>query len=252
MNANPPPRKDANSALLLSIAGSLLLALALVLAAIAALPNGGEPDNGICDDLHKGITSNPELSPFLKEGGWKVELPKDGSMLIRHPKREASFAVKKAEINPVFKGRLEGFIPKLWEYLAGQDDGVVWRIAVEGHASREWQHPPNRKFSRNMKLSIDRAYAVFEFLSDVIKSKCRLWPDLASVISVDGFSSSLPLDEDGNPTCLGKDGKPISASCKMEDPEMSRRVEFRLFCGKQPVCSHPACAEDANNPRDGG
>ena len=130
---------------------------------------------------------------------------------------------ERAEVRPKFKRILYDFFPRYIKILtetknaAGEykykDD--IAEIRIEGHTSSEWSEhvTPHQAYILNMQLSQGRTRRVLNFVLQNHKPEIRLHREwIKDHLTANGLSSSKPVP---NP-----DGT--------ENPQESRRVEFRV------------------------
>ena len=142
--------------------------------------------------------------------GWNAEI-EEATLLIRFNSPDVLFQAGDDAIRPEFESILEDFFPRYVEVLTPFRDSLD-ELRIEGHTSSEWNNAsPDRAYIENMRLSQDRTRAVLEFVLglEAVAGE-RAW--LRQLVTANGLSSSrLVLTESDR-----------------EDPELSRRVEFRV------------------------
>lgn len=150
-----------------------------------------------------------EFEPDLDR--WGAEINTDLS--IRFGRPELIFDKGENELKEGFKVILEDFFPRYLKIIASdkyRDD--IAEVRIEGHTSSGWlSQSEDNAYFLNMGLSQARTRSTLEFLlllPDVQGEK--KW--LKEHMTANGLSSS----------------KPIYLDSGEEDPERSRRVEFRL------------------------
>ena len=121
------------------------------------------------------------------------------------------FERAKSKLKPKFKIILQEFFPV---YLAvlNHFKNDLEEVRIEGHTSSEWlgARDANVAYFRNMALSQARTRAVLEYsLSLPSAKRFQNWGK--TLITANGLSSSKLRFTNGK-----------------EDPELSRRVEFRI------------------------
>lgn len=141
---------------------------------------------------------------------WNAEIEED-TLLIRFNAPEVLFDEGRSAIRARFREILSDFFPRYIEVLS-MFRPALDEIRIEGHTSSEWNNAsPDQSYYNNMALSQERTREVLSFvlaLPEVANE--RLW--VQSLLTANGLSSSrLILDEFG-----------------VEDPNLSRRVEFRV------------------------
>lgn len=142
---------------------------------------------------------------------WGAELDKP-RLVIRFHAPELLFEQGQAQLRPNFRRVLEEFLPR---YLAvlHRNRSSLEEVRIEGHTSSEWGVgiTPADAFFRNMALSQERTRAVLEtVLTTRSLESYRSWA--RSTITANGLASARPV---------------LRADSMTEDPERSRRVEFR-------------------------
>lgn len=141
---------------------------------------------------------------------WQAILDRD-TLSIRFQEPSVLFAQGKDEITPGFKKILDDFFPRYIEVLRSYRDEIE-EIRIEGHTSSEWDSTtsPLNAYFKNMKLSQDRTRSVLEYCIGLIPSSQDVkWA--IRTITANGLSSSRPILTNG-----------------VENPKLSRRVEFRV------------------------
>ena len=153
---------------------------------------------------------------------WNAVLNRQ-TLSIRFKEPEVLFEQGRAEVRPEFKRILYKFFPRYITILtetkndAGEykykDD--IAEIRIEGHTSSEWSEhvSPHEAYILNMQLSQGRTRRVLNFVLQIDKPEIqrnREW--IKDHLTANGLSSSKPIP---NP-----DGR--------ENPQESRRVEFRV------------------------
>ena len=141
---------------------------------------------------------------------WNAEIEEE-TLLVRFNAPEVLFAEGQSAIRARFRDILSDFFPRYVRVLS-EFRSAIDEIRIEGHTSSEWNDAsPAQAYYNNMALSQARTREVLSFvisLPDVAVE--RVW--VQSFLTANGLSSSrLILDEFG-----------------VEDPELSRRVEFRV------------------------
>lgn len=141
---------------------------------------------------------------------WAAEFDRP-NLTIRFRAPEVLFSQGERQIPQGFRQILADFLPRytrvLWE-----NRQEIEEIRIEGHTSSEWRgvSSPSDAFFRNMALSQDRTRAVLEFWLGLPGAAERGdW--LRTTVTANGLASSRPW--------FRADGA--------EDPDRSRRVEFR-------------------------
>lgn len=140
---------------------------------------------------------------------WNAELDRE-TLVVRFKAPDVLFDSGKASIKPGFKAILDDFFPRYLQVLDGFRDKIE-EVRIEGHTSSAWGEASDEEaYFRNMALSQERTRAVLEYaLGMTTVRPYREWA--IGTITANGLSSSkLVLVGD------------------QEDPERSRRVEFRV------------------------
>jgi outer membrane protein OmpA-like peptidoglycan-associated protein len=144
---------------------------------------------------------------------WKAEILRN-DLTIRFNEPEILFANGSSELKPEFKAILADFFPRYVRILtAPRYRDSISEIRIEGHTSSLWtlQTSPEDAYARNMELSQARTRTTLNYLL-ALPSVAVNRPWLTRYLTANGLSSSRPiLDAQHN-----------------EDPERSRRVEFRV------------------------
>ena len=139
---------------------------------------------------------------------WVAELSPD--LTIRFKAPEVLFATGKNELKLAFKKILDNFIPRYLDVLAKFENSIE-EIRIEGHTSSEWKKvSPIDAYFNNMELSQDRTRTVLEYsLTQTDAREGYNWA--RRLLTANGLSSSRLVKPDG-----------------IENPELSRRVEFKI------------------------
>ncbi len=143
---------------------------------------------------------------------WHLDIKPDLAIEFREP--DVLFESQKFELRDAFKDILKDFFPRYLNILDGQEfKDSIEEIRIEGHTSSKWKDMPlDEAYLKNMELSQARTRAVLEYvLLELPRSPdAQRW--LKGHLTANGLSSSkLHVKLDGT-----------------EDPEASRRVEFRV------------------------
>lgn len=140
---------------------------------------------------------------------WNAEIDKS-TLAVRFKSPEVLFAAARSDIRPEFQSILASFFPRYLRVLESFHDSIE-EVRIEGHTSSDWGGVSGQEaYFRNMALSQERTRAVLEFgLSLPTVTKYRDWA--IQHITANGLSSGRLIMTEGK-----------------EDPEKSRRVEFRV------------------------
>lgn len=142
---------------------------------------------------------------------WNAELDKD-TLLVRFKAPEVLFEMGDATLRPQFKAILSDFFPRYVRVLGPFQESIE-EVRIEGHTSAVWNNGTSDfdAYFLNMELSQERTREVLRYsLSLSAVAPNRSW--LQGSLTANGLSSSQPvLDYQGT-----------------EDPDLSRRVEFRI------------------------
>lgn len=143
---------------------------------------------------------------------WAADLDRE-TLAIRFYEPQVLFEQGDATVRPVFAQILADFFPRYITILQQEQyRGHIEEIRIEGHTSSEWGEGLSEEASyfNNMALSQNRTRSVLQYvLSTINVSNERDWT--RSLITANGLSSSQPILRNG-----------------IEDPNASRRVEFRV------------------------
>jgi outer membrane protein OmpA-like peptidoglycan-associated protein len=146
-------------------------------------------------------------------GKWKAQIIKS-DLTIRFMEPEILFAAGSSELKPEFKAILNDFFPRYVRILTSPKyRDSINEIRIEGHTSSDWTGStnPEEAYFKNMELSQARTRSTLRFVLDLPEIEGdRPW--LKRYLTANGLSSS----------------RPILTADKSEDPERSRRVEFRV------------------------
>lgn len=142
---------------------------------------------------------------------WNAEIEED-TLLVRFKSPDVLFERGRAEIRPEFAAILRDFFPRFVSVL-NPFRSFLDEVRIEGHTSSVWNQSTSQQaaYFLNMELSQSRTRAVLQNvlgLEAVVSDREWLMP----LVTANGLSSSRPvLDANG-----------------LEDPQRSRRVEFRI------------------------
>ncbi|MDX6751967.1 OmpA family protein [Geminicoccaceae bacterium 1502E] len=141
---------------------------------------------------------------------WNAELDRK-TLVIRFNAPDVLFAHASADIRPRFEEILSDFFPRYLRVLGDFKDSIE-EVRIEGHTSVDWGGaPPKEAYFKNMALSQERTRSVLDYVLNLPDAR-QHWSWAISHITANGLSSAHPvLDESG-----------------LEDPERSRRVDFRV------------------------
>jgi outer membrane protein OmpA-like peptidoglycan-associated protein len=146
-------------------------------------------------------------------GAWKAQIIKS-DLTIRFNEPEILFANGSSELKPEFKAVLGDFFPRYVRILTSPKyRDAISEIRIEGHTSSDWtqQSSAEDAYFRNMELSQARTRTTLSYVLGLpAVAADRAW--LTHYLTANGLSSSRPI--------LDADQK--------EDPQRSRRVEFRV------------------------
>jgi outer membrane protein OmpA-like peptidoglycan-associated protein len=145
---------------------------------------------------------------------WGAELNKD--LTIRFKQPDVLFESQKSELKPRFSQILQVFFPRYIAILSSPKyRDSIEEIRIEGHTSSAWiiSTSPAQAYMLNMALSQERTRSVLQYVLSLEQvSSLQEW--LRDKLTANGLSSSKLIKN--------KDGG------KSENPEASRRVEFRV------------------------
>ena len=144
---------------------------------------------------------------------WKAVLDRENlSVRFREPK--VLFEQGKSEVQLAFKEILNDFFPRYIRILRQKHYiNEISEIRIEGHTSSEWSGEISQEDSYilNMELSQDRTRSVLQYVLSISEiAPNRVW--IKMHLTANGLSSSKLIES--------LNGK--------ENPEESRRVEFRV------------------------
>ena len=159
-------------------------------------------------NIYKAL--NEEFSDDLKR--WNAELDPD-DLTIRFKAPDVLFAQAESTLQPLFQDILDDFFPRYARVLSHFEEAID-EVRIEGHTSSEWAPGMtiDEAYIKNMELSQERTRAVLAYvLANSELDKYRNW--IRSTVTANGLSSSRPIRD---------------TTSAMEDPDGSRRVEFRV------------------------
>lgn len=141
---------------------------------------------------------------------WNAELDRE-SLSVRFQEPSILFDLGEATVKPAFAEILDDFFPRYVKILDDFRD-YIDEIRIEGHTSSEWHLGVSEEeaYFKNMQLSQDRTRAVLEHCL-LLPSVHKLKDWIRSMVTANGLSSSRLVVVGG-----------------VEDPQRSRRVEFRV------------------------
>lgn len=143
---------------------------------------------------------------------WGAEITRDLSVTFKEP--DILFAQGSDDLRPRFIEILNDFFPRYVSVLRKyQRAGTIEEIRIEGHTSSDFGNlSRDEAYFANMELSQSRTRSTLSYaLSLPAVSDDREW--LKNLMTANGLSSSRPV---------------YLADGVTEDPEQSRRVEFRV------------------------
>ncbi len=143
---------------------------------------------------------------------WGAELDKD--LAFRFNNTEVLFDQGMAELKPEFQTILANFFPRYIAIITGEDyRNDILEIRIEGHTSSSWYGATSSDdaYIRNMALSQQRTRTTLNFLMNLSSVQySKDW--LKAHLTANGLSSAKVIRQDNG----------------IEDPQRSRRVEFRV------------------------
>lgn len=153
---------------------------------------------------------------------WKATIDKD--LTVRFQEPQLMFSINLAELKPQFKTILDDFFPR---YLKIMTDpryvNNIEEIRIEGHTSTIWKTGSSEReaYFQNMALSQERTRSTLDYLmaTPIVNTSVSNFAWLKSHVRAIGFSSSMPLDINGNQVLPPA----------VEDSQRSQRVEFRVI-----------------------
>ncbi|WP_108126801.1 OmpA family protein [Saccharospirillum mangrovi] len=150
-----------------------------------------------------------EFAPDLDR--WGAEI--DPDLSIRFNREQLTFAQGESNLRPEFESILSEFFPRYLRIITSEKyRHDIAEVRIEGHTSSGWAgQSEDAAYILNMGLSQARTRSALDYVLnlDAVAGE-RIW--LKQHMTANGLSSSKPvLDANGN-----------------EDPDRSRRVEFRV------------------------
>lgn len=143
---------------------------------------------------------------------WNAELLDNNT--IRFKSQDMLFETGKSDIKHKFKSILDNFFPRYIQILTSQNFRIdIDEIRIEGHTSSDWETAQNinERYINNAKLSQNRAFQVLNYCINNNGVQHELnW--LITLFRANGVSFAKPIIING-----------------VENPELSRRVEFRVI-----------------------
>jgi chemotaxis protein MotB len=150
---------------------------------------------------------------------WQVEiLP---SNIVRFKSPNVLFERGSSELKPLFQYILSDFFPRYTKVLTTSREfrEFIDEVRVEGHTDSSWNDSEFSSYLKNLELSQIRSKNVLNYIIKIPEVRSNFhW--LKQVFRANGLSSSKTLDENSEYT---------AKSGLAEDPEKSRRVEFRIM-----------------------
>ena len=156
-----------------------------------------------------------ELSEEFRDdlANWQATIDRE-TLSVRFEEPTVLFPQGSAQVTARFATILTDFFPRYLRIIRLDTyREYIEEIRIEGHTSSEWQVDVDEEtaYFENMNLSQDRTRAVLRLcLSLVSNPEDRTWA--RRFITANGLSSSRPM---------------LLPNSDDEDPEASRRVEFR-------------------------
>lgn len=152
---------------------------------------------------------------------WGITLSNNLTISFTNP--DLLFGFDSSELRPEYENILDDFIPKYLTVINKQEYAEAIReVRIEGYSSLEGRDSIN-SFMYNISLSQDRSNSVLSYIlgSDYFQSlslddseKIKFW------LSANGLGYSRVLDANGELVFFSK---------KEQNPQKSRRVEFRIL-----------------------
>jgi hypothetical protein len=165
-----------------------------------------------------------EFEEDFAENRWHAELNEDLS--IRFLNEEVLFAYNSDELRPEFRAILAQFFPRYIEILLDERfRDKIAEVRIEGHTDSRGSHIFNLDLSQRRTFNVlrflfYRPRSDLERLSPVDQELMRYW------FTTTGFSFGRTLDAQGQYSFYS--GNP-------ENPDRSRRVEFRIVTKSEEV-----------------
>lgn len=142
---------------------------------------------------------------------WNAELDRK-SLTVRFKAPDVLFQEGSSKLKPRFEGIISDFFPRYVNVLFRFKSNIE-EVRIEGHTSSGWYEnaTTDEAYIHNMKLSQERTRAVLGFALHLPEVEPKVdW--VRKNLTANGLSSSHIIQrDDGN-----------------EDPDRSRRVEFRV------------------------
>lgn len=153
---------------------------------------------------------NTEFAPDMTR--WGAELDKD--LAFRFNNSEVLFDQGKADLKPEFKAILADFFPRYMRIIT-QDKyrHDILEVRIEGHTSSGWAGAlsADDAYIRNMDLSQQRTRSTLAYVLEMPEVEAeKSW--LKAHLTANGLASA----------------KVVRDALEKENPERSRRVEFRV------------------------
>jgi outer membrane protein OmpA-like peptidoglycan-associated protein len=157
-------------------------------------------------DIYKAL--HEEFKGDLQK--WQAEIEPD-TLIVRFKEPTVLFHLGECYLTPRFEEILHNFFPRYLSTLEPFEQSIS-EIRIEGHTSSEWNDTAtaSEAYFNNMRLSQDRTREVLSYcMSQAPNAELRKWGQ--RVLIAAGMSSSRLVLANGT-----------------ENPEASRRVEFRV------------------------
>jgi len=174
---------------------------------VATIPSPLKPKKTIRGIIYQALFK--EFHNDLAE--WSASLDPQ-SLTISFRDSRYFFSVGYSNITPYYQTVLSNFFPR-YVNLLKQFANLIEALSVEGHTSSEWTSSASldEAYFNNMALSQLRTRSVLEYCLQLPSiSAHKEW--LRQILSANGLSSGRVITNNG-----------------LENPESSRRVEFRVF-----------------------
>lgn len=184
------------------------------------------------EDLYKDLKR--EFEKDLPK--WNAILDRE-KLSVRFREPRVLFAQGKAEVQFAFKEILDDFFPRFIRILQKEEyENDIAEIRIEGHTSSEWSEVVSEEdaYILNMELSQDRTRSVLQYVLQIPAiSTNRKW--IQQHLTANGLSSSRLIYNKDRSIGRFRELERLSLSRSIdhlpnspENPEESRRVEFRV------------------------
>jgi outer membrane protein OmpA-like peptidoglycan-associated protein len=204
--------------------GLMLVFLLIAVVSIVDVKEQQEKQNEIVEEYQNTkVKIFNDLNKTFKNdfNRWGITLSDDLTISFINP--DLLFGFDSSDLRKEYQNILDSFIPKYLSVINKEEySNAIREVRIEGYTSSEGRDSIN-SFMYNISLSQERSNSVLSYIlvSDFFKNlnqsdseKIKFW------LSANGLGYSRVVDKDGDLVFFSK---------KTQDPQKSRRVEFRIL-----------------------